>query len=233
MQRHFEIELETLRERILKMAGLVQRAIHLSINSLNGRDFSASTAVTDEVIEQIEPRVNELHREIDQRALDLLALQQVLAVDLRFVTASTRINNDLERMSDRAVNIARRAISVLTQPNPKSMVQFPRMSEAVEAMVRDAIVAFERRDEKLARSILQRDREVDEYRDVVYQELIEEVSNETRFVQQALDLILIARNMERIADHATNIAETVVFMVLGEDIRHRYSVPSSTKEPLG
>src|SRR5882672_5768291 len=223
MQRHFEIELEELRGRVLEMGGLVKRATHLSIESLQGRNAGAAAEVSDEVIERIEPRVNELHREIDQRALDLLALQQVLAVDLRFVTAATRIGSDLERMSDRSVNIARRAISILTSSNPKSVIEIPRMAETVESMVCDSITAFEYRDEKLARSILKRDHEVDEYRDVVFQELVDEVTAETRFMQQALDLILISRNLERIADHATNIAESVVFMVLGEDIRHRYN----------
>src|SRR5712672_2960269 len=136
MQRHFEIELDHLRERVLKMGDLVQRGLHLSITALQGHDVAAAAVASDEVIEHIEPRVNELHREIDQRALDLLALQQVLAVDLRFVTAATRIGNDLERMSDRAVHIARRVISILTDPNPKSMVHIPKMAETVQAMVR-------------------------------------------------------------------------------------------------
>jgi len=223
MQRHFEIELEELRGRVLEMGGLVKRALQLSVAALHGLNAGVAADLSDEVIERIEPRVNELHREIDQRALDLHALQQVLAVDLRFVTAATRIGSDLERMSDRSVNIARRAISILTNPSTKSVIQIPKMAETVESMVRDSVAAFEYRDEKLARSILQRDHEVDEYRDVVFQELVDEVSTETGFMQQALDLILISRNLERIADHATNIAESVVFMVLGEDIRHRYN----------
>jgi phosphate transport system protein len=228
MQRHFEIELAELRARVLEMGFLVQRAIHLSVESLLDKNIDAAAEATNEVIEQIEPRVDELHRDIDQRAFDLIALQQVMAVDLRFVTAATRIGSDLERMSDRAVNIARRAVSILTNPNPKSVVHIPRMAETVQAMVRDSIGAFENRDEVLARLILDQDRKVDEYRDIVYQELVDEVTAETRFIQQALDLILISRNLERIADHATNIAENVVFMVLGKDIRHRYNAASST-----
>jgi phosphate transport system protein len=228
MQRHFEIELEELRGRVLEMGRLVQRAIHLSVESLQGQNVGAAAEATNEVIEKIEPRVNELHREIDRRALDLIALQQVMAVDLRFVTAATRTGSDLERMSDRAVNIARRTISILTNPNPKSVIHIPKMAETVEGMVRDSIGAFERRDQVLARTILHRDHEVDEYRDIVFQELVDEVTTETRFIQQALDLILISRNLERIADHATNIAENVVFMVVGEDIRHRYNAASSS-----
>jgi phosphate transport system protein len=227
MQRHFEIELAALRDRVLEMGFLVQRAIQFSVESLQG-NVSAAADATTEVIERIEPRVNELHREIDRRALDLIALQQVMAVDLRFVTAATRIGSDLERMSDRAVNIARRVISILTNPNPKSLVHIPRMGETVQAMVRDSISAFENRDVALARSILERDLKVDEYRDIVYQELVDEVTAETRFIQQALDLILISRNLERIADHATNIAESVVFIVAGEDIRHRYNTAASS-----
>ena len=152
---------------------------------------------------------------------------------MRFVTAATRIGSDLERMSDRAVNIAHRAISILASPNPISVVQIPIMAESVEAMVQDSMDAFARRDDSLAREVLRRDQEVDHFRDEVIQELIDDVSSETRFIQQALDLILISRNLERIADHATNIAENVVFMVRGQDIRHRYNSPSSTKEPLG
>jgi len=228
MQRHFEVDLEELRERVLEMGSLVQRAIQLSVESLqSSTNLTAAADATTEVIERIEPHVNELHREIDQRALDLIALQQVMAVDLRFVAAATRIGSDLERMSDRAVNIARRAISILTNPNPKSIVHIPRMAETVEAMVHDSVAAFENRDEVLARSILERDPKVDEYRDIVYQELVDEVTAETRFIQQALDLILISRNLERIADHATNIAENVVFMVLGKDIRHRNAASST------
>jgi phosphate transport system protein len=228
MQRHFEIELDELRGRVLEMGALAQRAIHLSAESLQGRNVEASAEATNEVIEQIEPRVNELHLEIDKRALDLIALQQVMAVDLRFVAASSRIASDLERMSDRAVNIARRVISILAEPNPRSFTQIPRMAETVEDMVRDSMAAFERRDDVLARAILQRDQEVDEFRDIVFQELVDEVNTETRLIQQALDLILISRNLERIADHATNIAENVVFMVQGVDIRHRSTAASGS-----
>jgi len=233
MMRHFEFELGQLQGRIEEMGGLVQQAIHLSVEAIKRGNDGGAADLIKEVIEGIEPRVNELHREIDQRAFDLLALQQVLAADLRFVTAATRINSDLERMSDRAVNIAHRAISILASPNPISVVQIPIMAESVEAMVQDSLDAFARRDDRLAREVLRRDQEVDHFRDEVIQELIDDVSSETRFIQQALDLILISRNLERIADHATNIAENVVFMVRGQDIRHRYNSPSSTKEPLG
>jgi phosphate transport system protein len=237
MERHFEVELKSLQEEILEMGALVQRGVELSVEAFQGGKVSeaagGTTEAIAEVIDRIEPRVNELHRQIDQRAFDLLALQQLVAVDLRFVTSATRIAHDLERMSDRAENIANRVISILSQPNAKSMFEIPRMAEAVQAMLRDVMDAFARRDERLAREILRRDDEVDQYRDVVFQELIDEVKNETRFIQQALDLILVSRNLERIADHATNIAENVVFMVLGEDIRHRAKAQASSSEPRG
>ena len=198
------------------MGGLVQRAIHLSVEALQQK--SKNSAI--EVIEHIERQVNELHREIDQLALDLVALHQPLAIDLRFITAATRINGDLERMCDKAVNIAHRAISILDGPDAGSVIEIPKMAEITESMVAGALDAFRRRDQKLAREIVGRDDEVDQYRNVVFQELIDEVTKEKRFVQQALDLILASRNLERIADHATNIAENVVFMVAGNDIRH-------------
>jgi phosphate transport system protein len=228
MQRHFEIELAELRDRVLEMGTLVQKAIQISVGSLHGTNVAAVGEATTEVIERIEPRVNELHREVDRRALDLIALQQVIARDLRFATAATRIASDLERMSDRAVSISRHVVSILANPNPKSMVHIPKMAETVQSMVRDSIAAFEKRDMALARTIFERDVKVDEYRDIVYQELVDEVTAETRFIQQALDLILISRNLERIADHATNIAESVVFIVAGEDIRHRYNTTASS-----
>jgi phosphate transport system protein len=216
LKRHFETDLQHLEERLLEMGGLVERAIHLSIEALHEEGMDAAM----EVIDDIEPRVNDLHREIDELAFNLIALQQPLAVDLRFITAVTRINNDLERMCDRAVNIGRRAISIHGQPESEPLAEIPKMAKLTEVMVHDALDAFRRRDAQLAREILGRDEEVDQYRDTVFQELITEVTNESRFVQQALDLILVCRNFERIADHATNIAENVVFMVLGKDIRH-------------
>jgi phosphate transport system protein len=212
LQRHFETDLQRLQDRLLEMGNLVKRAIHLSVESLQ----HTSTAAAMEVIEDIEPRVNDLHREIDQNALDLLALQAPFAVHFRFITAVAKINGDLERMSDRAESIARHAISILGQPMPQPVVEIPRMAELAEAMVHDALDSFERKDDQLAREILGRDEEVDRYRDMVFQELIDEVTNEKRFVQQALGLILVSRNLERIADHATNIAQSVIFMVLGE-----------------
>jgi phosphate transport system protein len=216
MHRHFEDLLEQLKERMLLMGSLVEKAIHLSLEGLNQRDENQAT----QVIADIEPQINELHLELDDRALQLLALQQPMAVDLRFITSTMKINSDLERMGDQAVNIAQRALSLVSQPAPKPLIDIPRMADIAEKMVKDALDAFVRRDTELARQVVLRDDEVDNYRDCIFRELIAHMIKDPRHILQALDLILVSRNLERIADHATNIAEDVIYMVLGRDIRH-------------
>jgi len=172
------------------------------------------------VIADMEPQINELHLELDDRALQLLALQQPMAVDLRFITGTIKINSDLERMGDQAVNIAQRALSLVAQPALKPLIDIPHMADIAEKMVKDALDAFVRRDTELARQVVLRDDEVDNYRDLIFRELIAHMIKDPRHILQALDLILVSRNLERIADHATNIAEDVIYMVLGRDIRH-------------
>jgi phosphate transport system protein len=216
MHRHFEIELEQLKERLLFMGSLVEKAIHLSLEALNNR----SEPLADQVIVELEPQINDLQLELDDRALRLLALQQPMAVDLRLIAATMKMNSDLERMGDQAVNIAQRAQSVITQPQMTPLIDIPRMAEIAEGMVKDSLDAFTRRDTQLARAVVLRDDEADQYRDRVFRELIAEMIKEPRSIQQALDLILVSRSLERIADHATNIAEDVIYMVLGRDIRH-------------
>ena len=216
MHRHFEDQLEELKERMLFMSSLVEKAIHTSLEGLNHRNESQAT----QVLVDMEPQINELHLELDDRALPLLALQQPMAVDLRFITATMKINSDLERMGDQAVNIAQRALSLVAQPALKPLIDIPRMAGIAEGMVRDALDAFVRRDTELARQVVLRDDEVDSYRDLIFRELIAQMIRDPRHILQALDLILVSRNLERIADHATNIAEDVIYMVLGRDIRH-------------
>jgi len=214
--RHFEEQLESLKERMLYMGSLVEKAVHLSIEALARRDESLAT----QVIADIEPQINELHLELDDRALQLLALQQPLAIDLRFITSTIKINSDLERMGDQAVNIAQRALSILSAPQLRPQVDIVHMGELSEKMVKDSLDSFVRRDNDLARDVVLRDDEVDQYRDTVFRELIAQMIKSPKYIQQALDLILVSRNLERIADHATNIAEDVIYMVLGRDIRH-------------
>ena len=216
MHRHFEDQMDELKERMLFMSGLVEKAIHTSLEALNDRDESQAT----QVIVDMEAQINELHLELDDRALQLLALQQPMAVDLRFITGTIKINSDLERMGDQAVNIAQRALSLVAQPALKPLIDIPHMADIAEKMVKDALDAFVRRDTELARQVVLRDDEVDNYRDLIFRELIAHMIKDPRHILQALDLILVSRNLERIADHATNIAEDVIYMVLGRDIRH-------------
>jgi phosphate transport system protein len=216
MHRHFDEQLEHLKERLLTMGSLVEKAVHLSVESLKHRNESLAT----QVIAEIEPQINDLQLELDDRALQLLALQQPMAIDLRLITSTMKINSDLERMGDLAVNIAERALSILSHPVLKALVDIPRMAEITEGMVKDSLDAFVRRDSDLARQVVLRDDEVDQFRDKVFGELIAAMIKVPRCIQEALDLILVSRNLERVADHATNIAEDVIYMVMGRDIRH-------------
>lgn len=216
MHRHFDEQLEQLKERLLTMGSLVEKAVHLSVESLEQRNEALAT----QVIAEIEPQVNDLQLELDDRALQLLALQQPMAVDLRLITSTMKINSDLERMGDLAVNIAERALSILSQPFLRVLVDIPRMASIAEGMVKDSLDAFVHRDSDLARRVVLRDDEVDQFRDKVFGELMACMIKVPRCIQEALDLILVSRNLERIADHATNIAEDVIYMVMGRDIRH-------------
>jgi phosphate transport system protein len=223
VERHFEKELDQLQDHMLQMGSLVQRAIRNSVKAL----WNPDPQLVMEVLDRIEPNVNRLHRDIDALGLDLLALQQPRAGDLRLVMATMRINGDLERIGDRAVHIAEHAMSMRAYPDGGGPVlEIQRMAEVAEAMIHDALGAFVQRNEHLAREIVDRDDEVDRYRDLVFIELTAAATEDRRVVQLALDLILVSRNLERIADHATNIAEAAIFLVLGKDTRHRAEEPS-------
>jgi phosphate transport system protein len=216
MAHQFEEQLDELKNRMLFMGSLVEHAIHLSIQAMYERDEQPAMRVLSE----IEPQVNDLHLELDDRALQLLSLRQPLAADLRFITSTMKINSDLERIGDQAVNIAQRALSIVSQPELKPLVDIPLMADIVKKMVKDALDAFVRRNTDLARDVVLRDDEVDQYRDLVFRELVPLMAKNPACIQLALDLILVSRNLERIADHATNVAEDVIYMVLGRDIRH-------------
>ena len=217
MSHQFEEQLDELKNRMLFMGSLVEHAIHLSIQAMCDRDEQPAMRVLSE----IEPQVNDLHLELDDRALQLLSLRQPLAADLRFITSTMKINSDLERIGDQAVNIAQRALSIVSQPELKPLVDIPLMADIVKRMVKDALDAFVQRNTDLARDVVLRDDEVDQYRDLVFRELVPLMAKNPACIQLALDLILVSRNLERIADHATNVAEDVIYMVLGRDIRHR------------
>jgi phosphate transport system protein len=178
-------------------------------------DEKLARAVLDE-----EPVINELQKEIDDRVVQLLALYQLMATDLRFVLAVSHINNDLERIGDQAVNISQAALRVIRHPRVKPYVDLPRMSELAEEMVRDSLNALVRKDTELAKNVLLRDDEVDSLRDQIFRELLSYMMGDSAVVFPAFELILVAKNLERIGDHATNIAEDVIYMVAGNDVRH-------------
>ncbi|HEV3218372.1 MAG TPA: phosphate signaling complex protein PhoU [Candidatus Acidoferrales bacterium] len=215
MERHFEKDLEELKERLLWMGSLAERAAHQAIHSVFDSDEKLARAVLAE-----EPAINELQVEIDDRVVQLLALYQLMAMDLRFVLAVSRINNDLERIGDQAVNIAQSAQRIMRHPRVKPYVDLPRMSELAEEMVRDSLNALVRKDTELAQEILKRDDEVDSLRDQIFRELLTYMMGDSAVVFPAFELILVAKNLERIGDHATNIAEDVIYMVAGDDVRH-------------
>ena len=215
MERHFEHDMDELKQRLLWMASLAERAVHQSVQAVLDSDRSLAEAVLNE-----ENAINEMQIELDERVMKLLALQHLTAGDLRFILAVSRINSDLERIGDQAVNIAQSALRILRHPQVKPYVDLPRMSELAEGMVRDSLNALVRNDQELARSVLIRDDQVDQLRDQMFRELLTYMMENSRVVFAAFELILVAKNIERIGDHATNIAEDVIYIVAGRDVRH-------------
>ena len=213
--RHFVEELEDLQGRLLEMGTLVESAIHQSVQALEERSEELARQVLGN-----EDRINHLEIEIDELAVRLLALQQPMARDLRFLTAAIKINTDLERMGDLAVNIVERAMALIQRPAVKPSIDMPQMARTVESMVRKSLDAFVKREPELARSVLLADDTVDQLRDTIISELVSFMQDNPAKIPQGLDLILVARHLERIADHATNIAEDTLFLVKGVDVRH-------------
>ncbi|MBI4055978.1 MAG: phosphate signaling complex protein PhoU [Elusimicrobia bacterium] len=216
MRRHFEEVEEELRNRLLHMGGLVEEMIHWAGQALLERKEESLKKIAKN-----EEEVNQLHIEIDDRCLKLIALHQPTSADLRFIMACVKINSDLERVADQAVNISENTVVLLAQPQLKrKLLDIPRMVELAGGMLKDSLDAFVRKDVALAQAVVQRDEEEDQLKSEAFHELMQIMQADSSSIQRALGLILIARNLERIADHATNIAEDVIFMVLGKDIRH-------------
>jgi phosphate transport system protein len=213
--RHFEQELEKLKAKLLEMSALVESAVYRSVQGVVEKN--------EELAQQVlknEGRINELEIEIDELAISLLALQAPLAADLRLVTAAIKINNDLERMGDLSVSIAQSAMALMKEPVIRPLIDIPHIAGLAQSMVRKALDAFVNRDADLARSVLASDDAVDNMRTASYHELISFMENNPRQIGQALYLLSVVRNLERIADHSTNIAEDVLFLVKGIDVRH-------------
>ena len=216
-RHHFEDDLRALKNRLLSMGALVEERARQAVQALMERRM--------ELAEQViagDQEVNDLQIEIDDRCLKLLALQQPMASDLRLITAAMKINADLERIGDQAVNIAENAAQLLAHPPLKPWLDLPRMAEIAQQMTRDALDAFVRRDPALARSVLERDDEVDQLKDQNFRVLLTYMMADPGTIERALGLILVSRNLERIADHATNIAEDVIFLVEAKDVRHHH-----------
>ena len=213
--RHFVEELEQLKTKLLEMGSLVEASIQRSISAVTQKDRDAA-----EEVFRNEKRVNAIELEIDDFAIKLLALHQPMAADLRLIVAALKINTDLERMGDLSVSIAERALSLIEGPVIKPMIDIPHIAGLVQSMVRKALDAFVMRGADLARSVLASDDAVDRLRTASYHELTSFMEKNPANIEQSLHLMAVTRNLERIADHSTNIAEDVLFLVKGIDVRH-------------
>jgi len=212
---HFREELEALLARLLEMGGLAEARVRDAVQGLVDRN----TSLIDKVLAGDDP-INRLHIEIDERCFRLLALHQPMATDLRAIVAAVKINTDLERVGDLAVNIAEAAQRYTTHPPVKKLIDIPRMGTLALAMLHDALDAFVRRDTQLAQQVLNEDDTLDGLKTQVFRELLTYMLHDPATVEPALDLILISRHLERTGDHATNIAEDVIFIVSAQDVRH-------------
>ena len=215
MSRHFHEELEALKQTLLAMGGLVEDQIRHVMQALVDRDDALAT----EVIER-DRQVNAYDVEVDAQCVELLALHQPAAGDLRFITTAMKIVTDLERIGDQAVNIGQRVIELNREPQLKPYIDLPRMAERAQAMVKESLDAFVARDTELARRVRAEDDEVDALKEQIFRELLTFMMEDPRSIPRAIRLILISRCMERVADHATNIAEMVIYMVEGKMVRH-------------
>jgi phosphate transport system protein len=215
MERHFDQDLEALKSHLLLMGGHAESIVQKSIEALKRRD----PALARQVLED-DRLIDRLEIETDERCVELLALHQPMASDLRFLTAALKISNDLERVGDHAVNIAGSALRLCEDPPLKPLVDIPRMAQLAAGMLREALDAFVWRDAETARRLVRRDDEVDALNRQLFRELVSFMIEDPRAITRAMELVLVARNLERVADLATNIAEEVVFIAEARIIKH-------------
>ena len=215
MQISFDQELSTLKEKILLMGGRVEESIRLALKSILDRDSNLAKRVIE-----FDRDINDLEIEIDEICHRLLALHQPMAGDMRFVTSAMKINSDLERQADLAVNMAKRALTLNQEAQLKPFVDIPRLANITLEMVKVSLDSLVNRDPQMARQVCLRDDEADDLNDRIIRELIEYMLDDRANIKRALDIIQVSRDLERIADHATNVAEVVIYMVEGKDIRH-------------
>ena len=223
--RHFQEDLDALKERLLAMGGLAEERVREAVHGVKDRDPGAIEAV----LAGDEP-INDLHMEIDDRCFKLLALHQPMAADLRVIVAAVKINTDLERVGDLAVNIAEAGKRYLQHAPVKPLIDIPRMGDLAQKMLRDSLDAFVRRDMDLAEQVLAADDTLDALKTQIFRELLTYMLQKPETIEPALDLILISRHLERIGDHATNVAEDVIFILSAKDVRHH---GAEVKPPQG
>ena len=211
----FHQGLDDLKQRLLAMGGMAEQAVERAVRAYQTRDLSLC-----ELVLRDESKINAAERDVDEMSIDLLAMQQPMAIDLRFIVACIKINADLERVGDQAVNIAERVMDLVTRPDPALNVDIPRMAQLTISMVRDALNAFLTADVDLAQAVLERDDLVDDMNREIFAAVDSAMAKSAGMHRNLLDTLIVARNLERVADHATNIAEDVIFWVRGADVRH-------------
>lgn len=226
MERYFDEELYELNNLLLNMSTLAEMAIQNAVKALSERngDLAEATIRSDDSIDLLEVQIDDL-------CIRLLALYQPVATDLRFITSAMEINKDLERIGDQAVNIAERTQEIIKLPIIKPLIDIPRLAELSQLMVKDSINSLVNKDEALAIDVCRRDDEVDKINEQIFRELLSYMIEDTKVITRAVGLILVGRHLERIADHATNIAECVIFLLKGEWIKHNLGKnrPSETE----
>ncbi len=224
--RHFEEMLQQLLQRVVVMGSIVESMIESAVRGLIERNESMNAICVEK-----EKEVNTLQVEIDDRAVKLTALQQPVASDVRFLFMASRISGELERVADQAINICQNTRYVLEGPPIKPLVDLPIMAQVAQRMVRDSLTAMTQRDVPLAEKVLEDEETVDAFRDQVFRILLTHMMGDPRTIQQAMSLVLISRNLERIGDHATNIAEEVIYWIQGRDVRHKNVLSRNEETP--
>ncbi len=222
--RHFDEMMQELLEKLLLMGRLAESMVQTALRILIERDGSLAAD-----IDRKENEVNELQIEIDDSAVKLTALQQPVGTDVRFLFMASRIATELERIADQAINIMQNAGHLLQAPPLKPLVDLPVMGEIAETMLRDSLEALVRKDCSLADRVFEEEKKVDAYRDHIFRVLLTYMMADPGTIPRALALILISRNLERVGDHATNIAEEVIYLVEGREVRHRHE--SNSRKP--
>lgn len=216
MERHFDDELKDLSQDILKMGIFAEEAIYKSIEALKNRDAELAKSIIENDV-----NIDKLELVVDEKCIDLIARHQPLAKDLRFITIGMKLNTELERIADIAVDIAQRVLTIANKPLLKPLVDIPKLTEVAQKMVKMAVDSFIKGDVELAKKVILSDSEADRLRNIIADELMEDyIAKDPSTAPRAVQLLLIARFLERICDHATNIAEDVIYMVQAEVVKH-------------